>query len=722
MADERLSASFSIDISQLQAGLNKANKMIRESESEFKAAAAGMDNWKTSSDGLNARIKYLTTATELQEKQVEALNQEYKRLIDEGLDPTSTKAVQFRIKINQQTSALNKNQKELKEQKEALNDLDYSQQQTTGSNDMMNTSVSKSGKSLKGLKAGGAIAVAAIAAIAAAAIAATKKLLSLADSTRELRTEMGKLETGFTIAGFSAEDATNTYNDLYKVLGDSSKATEAASHLAQLADSQQDLSTWTEIATGVYATFGDSLPIESLAEAANETSKTGSITGALADALNWAGVNEDDFQKKLDACNSEQERQALITETLNDLYKDAADKYKDLNAEIIEANDATNQLEQAQADLGAAVEPVTTQLTNLKTMLLTEFTPAIKEVVQGMSDILNGVDGASESLANSVGKLIDGVLQKLIEALPILVDAVIKTVLLLAQTIIEQLPTLVDVILQIIEQIAITLAELAPTLIPVIVDTIVALVDTIISHIDLIIDAASQLILGLAEGLMTALPQLIARVPAIITAIVTTLFKQLPKIVQLAVTLIATLANGLLNALPELIMMLPQLIVGICNALLFDGIPALIDAGKQLLSGLFEGLLNPKVIWEKIKQLGNTIIDKFKSFFGIHSPSRLMRDSIGTFLGEGLALGIGNGFEDDIDKVNNGIIQSLESIQPNIDIGTSANGLNGSNTSSNGGVVINQYNTYSKAHSRYELYKSKKATAAAVRLAVGGKI
>lgn len=109
---------------------------------------------------------------------------------------------------------------------------------------------------------------------------------------------MGKLETAFTTSGHSATTAKDTYNTLNSVLGDSDVAVEAANHLAKLTDNQKDLNTWTDICTGVFATFGDSLPIEGLTEAANETAKTGQLTGVLADALNWAGVNEDEFQAK----------------------------------------------------------------------------------------------------------------------------------------------------------------------------------------------------------------------------------------------------------------------------------------------------------------------------------------------------------------------------------------------------------------------------------------
>jgi hypothetical protein len=98
---------------------------------------------------------------------------------------------------------------------------------------------------------------------------------------------------------------------------------------------EKELAEWTTICEGVYATFGDSLPIEGLTEAANETAKVGQITGSLADALNWAGVSEDEFNAKLEACNTEAEREALIRETLIGLYDEAAANYEENAAGIL---------------------------------------------------------------------------------------------------------------------------------------------------------------------------------------------------------------------------------------------------------------------------------------------------------------------------------------------------------------------------------------------------
>jgi len=225
---------------------------------------------------------------------------------------------------------------------------------------------------------------------AGAAAAAGGAMMAIAESTREYRTEQGKLQAAFETSGFSAEEARSTYEALNGVLGDSGQAVEAANHLAQLTNNEKELQAWTDICTGVYATFGDSLPIEGLTEAANETAKTGALTGGLADALNWAGVSEDDFQASLDACSTEQERQALITETLNGLYTEAADKYRDVNAEVIAANEAQDKLNSAMAGIGAAVEPFVTAGKVLVSEVLTSMTPMLSNLASFVIPLLTG--------------------------------------------------------------------------------------------------------------------------------------------------------------------------------------------------------------------------------------------------------------------------------------------------------------------------------------------
>lgn len=232
-------------------------------------------------------------------------------------------------------------------------------------------------------------------AFTGAVVAGGAALLALGESSKEYRNEQAKLVTAFETAGASADTAKNTYNDLYRVLGDTGQATEAANHLAKLTTEEKALNEWTNICQGVYATFGASLPIEGLTEAANETAKVGTVTGSLADALNWAGISEDAFNEKLAACNTEAEREKLIRDTLSKTYDEAAAKYEKNNEEILKQNESQTKLNDAMAKLGEVTTPIMTMLTELGTTVLSAITPYLKDFAENylptIKDVLSDV-------------------------------------------------------------------------------------------------------------------------------------------------------------------------------------------------------------------------------------------------------------------------------------------------------------------------------------------
>ena len=222
--------------------------------------------------------------------------------------------------------------------------------------------------------------------------------LAAIEGSREYRTEMGKLDTAFVVNGHSSEAAKQTYSDLNAVLGDSGQAVEASQHLAKLTDNEKDLQTWTNICTGVYATFGESLPIEGLTEAANETAKTGTLTGGLTDALNWAGISEEKFQEKLDACSNEQERQKLIMDTLNGTYSKASEQYKKTNKDVMDAQKAQEKLTDAFAEVGRVGEPILTAIKDKVADMVAAAVPHIENFVQKVKDISTWVKDNGDTI------------------------------------------------------------------------------------------------------------------------------------------------------------------------------------------------------------------------------------------------------------------------------------------------------------------------------------
>lgn len=242
----------------------------------------------------------------------------------------------------------------------------------------------------KSLTALGDFAKKGVKAAGAAAAGLTAAFIALDGATEEYRVAQGKLNAGFQAAGFSADVARKSYRNFYAILGDTDTATEASQLLANMAKNEEEVTKWTRIAAGVHGTFGDSLPIEGLVESANETARTGQITGVFADAINWAtkegekfGVAlkadteankkwneavksaasaEDFFNLALQNCSDESARQKLIVDTLSKTYDKAADSYYANNQQVINARRNHATLDEMLAKVGDTSAKVKNQL------------------------------------------------------------------------------------------------------------------------------------------------------------------------------------------------------------------------------------------------------------------------------------------------------------------------------------------------------------------------
>ena len=530
------------------------NTSLREIGSEMKLATAEFGDNAESIDALTRKQDILKKSLEEQAKKAKAAEDALKKMRDGGIEPTNPAYQKMQTALNNTKADMVKIQKEIDDTSEKLkkSKIDW---------ESVGETVGKVGKEIG----------AGVAAMGAQIRAAAGAFLGLAESTREARENMGKLETGFTTAGHSAEDAKNTYTELYGILGDDGQATEAAAHLAKLTNNEKELATWTDIATGVYATFGDSLPIENLTEAANETAKTGAITGGLADALNWAGVSEDEFQASLDKCSTEQERQALITETLNGLYSDAAKKYREVNGDIIDAQKATASLNSAMAELGAIAEPIVTKLKQLAADLLQQITPFVELIGNGLVGALTGAEGAAQQFTDGLLGMVTFAIQKLT----------------------EMLPTFINFAFQMIANIATGIAQALPTLVPPLVQLVTDIVQVLIDNIPLLIDATLQLVTGLAQGIINAIPVLVAALPTLITSLIDGLLSAIPQIIQAGIDLLTSLITALPEIIATIVAAIPEIINGIITALL-ENIPLIIQAGIDLLVALIQAL--PQII------------------------------------------------------------------------------------------------------------------------------
>ena len=520
--------------------------------------------------------------------------------------------------------------------------------------------------------------VAAIGGVATAATGAVTGLLALESATEEYRVAQGKLNTAFEAAGYGPETASKAYSDFYKILGDTDTATEASQLLAKLAENEEDVSTWTDIAAGVFGTFGDSLPIEGLIESANETAKVGQVTGNLADALSWAGISEDEFNEKLAECTSESERNQLIMDTLAATYDEASEAFYRNNEALIQARENQILLDDTLAQLGETVSRV-------KNNLLSEFLPSISSVVTAFNDLVNGVEGADEALSQAIGEMVTALVEKLPEFLSFGVD-VLQAIL---QGIIDNLPTLLDGMVQVVGEIFNALVELAPSLldaglellqyiadgiqkgIPALVEKLPEIISSISGYITenlpSILDTGADILISLIDGIVSAIPILMENLPQILTSIIDFIVENLPEIIGTGVEILTALVYGIISAIPSIVLALPDVVKAILDG--FAQLPQMLfDIGANIIQGLIDGFLS--MVGNVVDAIGSVI----DAIFGtaekeaeVHSPSKR-----GERLGKNIDQGIANGLEGNAASVKSAVsrldvLSELERAMPNIE-------------------------------------------------------
>ena len=440
VAYKGLVIKFGGDTTELQGALKKVQSASRETQSDLR--------------DINKALKFDPGNTELLQQKVRALNgayEETKQKLDAykqalaQLESKKQSGAKLTATEERQYDSLKRSIMQCERQLESYGDeMRAASKEAEGSK----TALYKVGQTLEDnadkLSSVGSKVSGAGVAISGGVIGAATALTGLADSQEEAIQQTGQLETAFKNAGGTVEQAQSVYGSFYRILGESDTATEASQNLARLTTNQKELNQWANIAAGAYATFGDALPLENLAEAAQETAHTSTVTGGLADALNWStasadqwsaalsghsgaqaafnnaiaegATKEDAFNEALAACKDEQERASLITETLTGLYGDAGKQYQETNKDLLSARDAQNEMSDSMRKMGEAAMPVKQAVMEIGSEVLGRLAPAL----QAASDWYKALSPAQQDLvtnlalgtvafggaASAVGKLI----------------------------------------------------------------------------------------------------------------------------------------------------------------------------------------------------------------------------------------------------------------------------------------------------------------------------
>ena len=404
--------------------LQNINQQLRTLGSEMKAVTSSFEAGDRSEEALAAQ-------TDVLNRQIDAQKQKLQQL-QKGLDAATdkygeadTKTLRWAQAVNDARTDLNRLESQLKSTTSEVDDLGDSMDNLDSGSLSFDGIMDSIGGLLGDMGLGGLSSFLtkgfAVGAVISGVTQLTGAITGLVDETEEYRKIMGTLETSSQAAGYTAEQTAAEYQLLYSVLGDNQTAATATANLQAIGLSQEDLITITNQAIGAWATYGDSIPIDSLAESINETIRAGTVTGTFADVLNWGsqegetfGVTmrksteankewndavaacetaEDYFNLALQDCQTEAERADLVMQAMaKQGLQESADAWKENNQDIIDTNTSQAEFEEAQARLAEKLTPVKDAITDLGTAGFNFLADSVDTVSVAIDDLIGWWD------------------------------------------------------------------------------------------------------------------------------------------------------------------------------------------------------------------------------------------------------------------------------------------------------------------------------------------
>lgn len=166
-----------------------------------------------------------------------------------------------------------------------------------------------------------------------------------------------------------------------------------------------------------------------------------------------------------------------------------------------------------------------------------------------------------------------------------------------------------------------------------------------------ITDGAIAVIMTLAQGFVSMIPEIISTAGTLIAGLISGIADHFPEIISTAGTLIKNMASGLIDAIPNIILAIGDLIGALIKAIFETD---WIQVGKDIINGLINGIgAMAGALWEAAKNIARSALDAIKGFFGIASPSKVMRDQVGKQLDAGLAAGMEENADEAADSARN---------------------------------------------------------------------
>ena len=674
--------------SEYQKALRGISDNLKVLNSEMKVVTSQYDKNDNSSQKLKATSEVLNKKIAEQENKVKTLKSALAQAENEtGKNSTTTKKWQNELNLAQ--AELNDLNKELKDQH---TNLDKSSEKTLNLGDIIKGNLASQAISM-GIKA----VASAISSVGSALFNVGKQAVQSYAQYEQL---VGGVDTlfgessakvqeyannAFKTSGMSANQYMETVTSFSASLiqsldGDTAKASEVANRaIVDMSDNANKMGTDISMIQNAYQGFAKQnytmLDNLKLGYGGNKTEMERLIADAskMTEVQKELGitVNEGDmsFANIANAISVVQKNMGLMgttaieasgtitgsTGSMKSAWENLITGIADDNADFeVLVNNFVESIVGKDGEggfLNNILPRIPTVLDGIVSMVVSlgeTLLPKVADIaVNLVMTLANGLSDNMGELMSSVSMVLDTLINGILTAVPQLVPVAFSLLETLINTILSNLPLVLDTACKLVVSLAQGIADMLPTLIPTAVSTIITLVETLLDNLDEIVDVAYKLIMALADGVILALPILIECLPTVVSKAVEALIACTPQLSFVAHALILELAWGIIKCIPNLLFTVPKIIDALINSFI-EGQAQMFNIGIDIVKGIWDGISSSDGwLMQELYGFCDSIVEGFKDFFGIHSPSKLFSDEIG----KNLALGVGEGFGDTMGDV-----------------------------------------------------------------------
>lgn len=695
MADSNyIGIAMGLDVTDLKTGLSEANKQIQLANSEFKSASSGLEDWTKSTDGLNAKITQLSTVLDLQKRKLAGIQAEYdKTVASQGAN--SEAARKLKVQLNNQKAVVNTTERELNNYRETLKQAEEGTLDLETATLRGGKAVAKLGNDAKKSGDGFTVAKGAVAgfiangltALVGACKNAVSSILGVVDATKEYRKTLATLDTAANDVGVSTDFIRDKFTSLMGVLGDEASVTEGLNNLLIAGFDEKSLDNITKSLEGASLKWKNTLKFEGLADSLQEWigSSGENLSGNFAELLERMGYSLEEVKEKTAGMTDEQRRNYAM----NLLNKEGLDKvsesYRKQNEDMIKSNEANVNWQNTLSKVADKIQPITTKIRE-------GFTKILEKILELTNNV--DFDALGEKISKAFDGFINNILPAIIKGLQWIIDnkdIIISGIVGIGTAFVAwKVVSIIQAATKALQGMTIAqkLLNVAMNANPIgiIITLVSALVSAFIYFwntsegfrnfwIDLwnkIKEACAPVIEFIKSTFILAW-QNIKAVWDVVVSYFKTIWENIKLIFSVVKSVLTGDFEGAWEGIKNVFSNVKEFFTSVWDKIkeVFSNVGEWFkDVGKNIVTGIWEGIKGAyNWLKEKITGWAGNVAGWFKNVFKIHSPSKLMRDEVGKYVGQGVGVGIVDSLPDvkkNINKFTNFVSDNMGNIKSDI--------------------------------------------------------